>query len=595
MDLLDALLPTPRLLETTEIEVGANADRAWTLLRHGDLARSKLIKALFWVRTLPSTVRGEESEKLRLRVDDLQSSPERPGFQVLLEDPPSSFAVGAIGKVWRAEIPFVHVASGNEFAAFDRPDYVKVAWAIRVVPLGEGVSRIELEVRVDATDDEAWKKFRRYFRVIGPASRFIRQSLLADLRKELGTPEARESERPLPGDELLEDAAGALTHAITIDAPPATVWPWLVQMGARRAGYYSIDLFDHGGRRSAREIHPEWQEIAVGDVLPATDTSDDGFEVLRLEENRLLVLGGLYDGEAHRQLPFHEARPSTYWHVTWAFVLEPVGEGSTRLVVRARAAFPESKRLHAQSMRILHPFMERAQLRHLAARAEGRLPRDDARAVFEGLAGAGITAAALFTPFLRARRMHWGLSSELAARVYPGDERLSEPGSQWTHAIEIDAPPHEVWPWIAQIGADRGGFYSYQWLENIVGCEVRNAETVHPEWQVKVGDSLLLHPKGPPLPIVEAEPNRYFLTHAPASTAAREENVSFVEATWLFFLEPIESGRTRFISRYRVACSDDFATKLVFTSPFIESIGFAMDRRMLIGVKRRVEASRGSG
>ena len=77
--------------------------------------------------------------------------------------------------------------------------------------------------------------------------------------------------RPLPSDELLPDANGQLTHGVTIAAPPEAIWPWLVQMGCRRAGYYSVDTLDNAGARSAREIHPELLHIAVGDILPATD------------------------------------------------------------------------------------------------------------------------------------------------------------------------------------------------------------------------------------------------------------------------------------------------------------------------------------
>jgi len=63
----------------------------------------------------------------------------------------------------------------------------------------------------------------------------------------------------------------------------------------------------------------------------------------------------------------------------------------------------------------------------------------------------------------------------------PGDERVPAPTSHWTHGIDIDAPAETVWPWIAQVGADKGGFYSHQWLENVAGCDVKNADRVHPE------------------------------------------------------------------------------------------------------------------
>ena len=124
-----------------------------------------------------------------MHLDDLTSAPQRPGFQILVDDPPREVVAGAIGQVWRLRIPFVHVDGAGAFAAFAEPGYVKVAWAIRVSPLGDGCTHLELEVRVSATDDAAWRRFRRYFRVIGPASRYIRRSLLRALVRELGRAE----------------------------------------------------------------------------------------------------------------------------------------------------------------------------------------------------------------------------------------------------------------------------------------------------------------------------------------------------------------------------------------------------------------------
>ena len=119
--------------------------------------------------------------------------------------------------------------------------------------------------------------------------------------------------------------------------------------------------------------HQDWQSLEVGDVLPATRRSAGGFEVLALQAPRVLLLGGLFDPVSMRQLPFRRARPERFWHMTWAFVLEPLGARSTRVTVRVRGAFSRRERARAWCMRLVHPVMERAQLRHLAARAEGRL------------------------------------------------------------------------------------------------------------------------------------------------------------------------------------------------------------------------------
>ena len=89
--------------------------------------------------------------------------------------------------------------------------------------------------------------------------------------------------------------------------------------------------------------------------------------------------------------------------------------------------------------------------------------------------------------------------------------------------MDIDASPEQVWPWVAQIGADRGGFYSYQWLENLAGCNVHNAEVIHPEWAHAAGDELVLHPKMPPLHVVSVTPGQSLVAFAAPDETARAD------------------------------------------------------------------------
>jgi hypothetical protein len=240
-------------------------------------------------------------------------------------------------------------------------------------------------------------------------------------------------------------------------------------------------------------------------------------------------------------------------------------------------------------MRPVHHFMQRRCLKHLAARVEGRLPRDDYRDVLSGVGGAALILAGLLTPFLRKTRSHWGVDEATAREPRPGDELVPAPVWCWTHGVEIDAAPQRVWRWIAQIGADRAGFYSYQWLENLAGCGLRNADAVHQAWELEQGDELLLHPKIPPLRIVRLERGHYFVAYAPLDEAARAQGKPWAAASWLFAVEPLAGGGTRLLTRYRLACSPDVATRLALGPTLLEPIGFAMDRRMLLGVKERVE------
>jgi len=224
--------------------------------------------------------------------------------------------------------------------------------------------------------------------------------------------------------------------------------------------------------------------------------------------------------------------------------------------------------------------------------SEGRASANGLRDVREGVVGAAGILFDLATPFLAGVRNHWGVDEETADRELPGDDLVPNPRWSWTHGIEIAAPTKDVWPWIAQIGADKGGFYSYQWLENLAGCGIRNAETAHAEWEVRLGDAMLLHPRMPRLPVVAVEPGRWFVVHGAPDIRALREGRSWVDVSWLFHLEPLSNECTRFISRFRSNSSDDLLSRIQYGSYVTESVGFVMDRRMLLGVKERVECRR---
>ena len=166
----------------------------------------------------------------------------------------------------------------------------------------------------------------------------------------------------LPGDDLLPDAR-SLTHAITIERSPRDVWPWLVQMGASRAGWYSYDRIDNGGRSSLERIAPELQEIAVGDVFPAMPGVTEGFIVLGFHAEHYLILGWP-----------SPAGPSPI--TTWAFVLDQPSPGRTRLIVRARSddryrpPFGLPRWTANRLVPLGHAIMQRRQLLGIALRAE---------------------------------------------------------------------------------------------------------------------------------------------------------------------------------------------------------------------------------
>jgi hypothetical protein len=187
---------------------------------------------------------------------------------------------------------------------------------------------------------------------------------------------------------------------------------------------------------------------------------------------------------------------------------------------------------------------------------------------------AGCAVVALYATVLRPWHLRWGATAQEETKPLPGDEFLPRDGTQILHAVTIDAPVDEVWPWIAQLGQDRGGFYSYEWLENLAGCEMRNADRIHPEWQHRdVGDVLFLHPAGG-MEVTMFEPGR----------ALGMRNWGNI------VLEPIGPDRTRLLIRGRIA-GGPFA--LAYAA-LMEVPHFIMERRMLLGIKDLAERSAGA-
>jgi len=133
-----------------------------------------------------------------------------------------------------------------------------------------------------------------------------------------------EKRRALPADSLVPEPIFTSTHAITIDAPPEQVWPWVAQMGAGRAGWYSWDAIDNGGTPSATSIQPNFQTVVAGDVMPAIPGATDALVVAAIDPPRDLVLT-VPDGRGGSA-------------VAWEHLLDPLPDGRTRLIVRGRAS-----------------------------------------------------------------------------------------------------------------------------------------------------------------------------------------------------------------------------------------------------------------
>jgi hypothetical protein len=184
----------------------------------------------------------------------------------------------------------------------------------------------------------------------------------------------------------------------------------------------------------------------------------------------------------------------------------------------------------------------------------------------------GVAATALYAYAIRPWHLRWGAEPGDEERPLPGDELLSD-RKQILHAVTIDAPVEDVWPWLAQLGQDRGGFYSYEWLENLAGCKMKNADHIHSDWQHReLGETVHLHPAGG-LRVSVFEPGRAL----------------GLEGWGTFALEPLGAERTRVIVRGGTPRGPGaIAYGLLMEIPH-----FLMERRMLLGIKERVERNRG--
>jgi hypothetical protein len=204
------------------------------------------------------------------------------------------------------------------------------------------------------------------------------------------------------------------------------------------------------------------------------------------------------------------------------------------------------------------------------------------------MAGSAIAGAGL----LAARRYYrnWGTTKEECDTALPGDELVSQPVVQTTEGIWIDAPASAVWPWLVQMGQDRGGMYTYERLENLVGLQHRNADRIHPEWQhLAVGDVIRLVPRGwmglrngialPVVALVEGE--SIVLRLQPPDVP--------VDGVWSFHVVAHWEDRCRLLVRTRARM------RVPGEALGAEAAGPVMSlltRGMLQGIKRRAEESR---
>lgn len=202
-------------------------------------------------------------------------------------------------------------------------------------------------------------------------------------------------------------------------------------------------------------------------------------------------------------------------------------------------------------------------------------------------AGAALVTADLA---LRPWFLRWGATKDEVKKNLPGDELCPDAVSVATRAITIHAPVDEVWPWITQIGQDRGGFYSYSWLENLVGAQIHNAGRILPKLPaLTVGDSVWMTPKSRyggkgRVKVAMIEPERYLVLVSLDDFEATTRGGHAREGTWTFILEPVDEHTTRLLVRSRSGASPRLDRFLLF-----DPIHFIMERKMMLGIRQRAE------
>jgi hypothetical protein len=183
----------------------------------------------------------------------------------------------------------------------------------------------------------------------------------------------------------------------------------------------------------------------------------------------------------------------------------------------------------------------------------------------------------------------WGATAEEIRATLPGDELVANPVSQTTQAVTIHAKPEQIYPWLLQLGVDRGGMYSYDWIENLFGLNVHTIDRIVPEYQnVKPGDFWGFTPKesgdGPGVYVAKLDPNRAVL----GCFGMRSVPPTPCTGTWQLVLQPQSDGTTRLILRARTDAASPMTG--IFGAIF-DPITFVMQRGMLLGFRDRIEAA----
>jgi hypothetical protein len=212
--------------------------------------------------------------------------------------------------------------------------------------------------------------------------------------------------------------------------------------------------------------------------------------------------------------------------------------------------------------------------------------------------GLGVAAGVTYATRVRPWLLNWGATEYEGSIELLGDDIAPDCRYRATRAVTIDAPVESVWQWLVQIGQDRGGFYSYSWLENFFLADMRNADEIRPEYQERaVGDTVwLTNPKrygGRGRMIVAALVKGSSMALVMPSDAARmAEGFPAEYGCWSFHLRELVNGKTRLLVRSRSGNYSSFP-QMLFDFLVFDPAHFLMERKMMLGIKQRAEQTAG--
>ncbi|MFC4542681.1 hypothetical protein ACFO5R_12190 [Halosolutus amylolyticus] len=430
--LIDRHLPAYDVTQHRHAVVDADPETTYAAMLEADMMDTgPAVRALGRLRDLPARlahrIRGTEPAQFpgELTIARLGESDE---WLLIGERPGEELVFGSVGTFWRPSIEWREV-DPDAFAAFDESGYAKLAVSLSVRPYGAERTLLTYEARTATTDAASRRKFRRYWRLIGPFAGYLMSRALERMR---------------------------------------------------------IDAEERARDRDAME------QPAATDRMDGTPGTSDRQSSARPRRRR-----------------------------SWLF------------------------------------------------------------------AALSIAVAAAYHTRVRPWHRTWGTTPREAVGALPGDEFCSEPADQVTHAIEIDASPDAVWQWLVQIGQNRGGFYSYDVLENLVGADIHTVDRIVPEYQqLAEGDTVRLAPEDYRVQTPESAPE---VVHLEAERAiVLRPPVDGPTWTWAFVLRETDEGTTRLVVRMR---SPESSSRLEAAIEYLgwEPAHFVMEQRMLRELKRRAE------